>query len=134
MLLPRIPPATLFHLITFAILASAIDLAFTKPGFNKIAASGYPYFSVGEDVTVSWTTPWEETTVVVFQNVNGKVYYDILAGMRYLIPHTAPAPDRTFMLIYPRHQWSRQHDGDMDSIGSERQTSSGGNLPLLPPK
>lgn len=88
MLLPRIrsPATILLYILSFtAIFASAVDLAFTSPGFNKIAASGYPYFSVGQDVTVSWTTPWQQTTVVVFQNVNGKVYYDILAGM----PHSS---------------------------------------------
>ena len=67
-----------------ALFASAVEaLEFTKPGFNQVASSGYPYFSVGDEVDVEWTTQFDETTLVVFQRVsNGNVFYDTLAGKR----------------------------------------------------
>lgn len=84
MVLPKSIGA-LLHIATFAILASAADkLAFKSPDFSSLkkAASGYPYITLGSEVKISWSTDFEETTLAVYQKVNGNVFVQLIAGMR----------------------------------------------------
>lgn len=84
MILPKSIGA-LLHIATFAILASAADkLAFKSPHISNLkkAASGYPYLTVGSEVKISWSTDFEQTTLAVYQKVNGNVFVQLLAGMR----------------------------------------------------
>lgn len=82
MLLPTSIRA-LLHIATFAVFASAAkSLAFNSPSFSKVAASGYPYFNIGDSVKISWSTEFEQTTLLVYQKVkvSGKYFYELLAG------------------------------------------------------
>lgn len=82
MVLPKSICAVL-HIATFAIFTQAQRLAFNTPDFDNIAASGYPVVEIGSRVIIRWDTNFDETSLLVYQEVNGRAVYEVLAGMRY---------------------------------------------------
>ena len=74
----------LSYIFTFAVFSSA--LKFVEPGLNSVSGNGLPYYTIGQNVTISWTTEFEQTDLVVFQRrPDGRTFsYDLLA--RTVIP------------------------------------------------
>lgn len=84
---PAWPGALLYVLllISSAAMTLAAKMAFTSPNFDKkVAKSGYSYFMFKDEVEISWTTPFDKTTLAVFQKVKGNFYHEILASMSYV--------------------------------------------------
>lgn len=62
--------------------AAAQQLAFTSPDISALSTDyrGWHYVMQGKDVTISWTTPFQQTTLIIFEaQDNGNWTYDILA-------------------------------------------------------
>jgi hypothetical protein len=64
----------------FATLAGAQDLAFLSPDLTPVVSGGaLPHYTVGDYVGVSWTTPFEETNLLVYQLKETAYAYEVLA-------------------------------------------------------
>lgn len=62
-----------------AVFTAAQDLAFTAPNLSTTSSND---FTVGEYVGISWTTPFEQTSLILFERGDdGKWNFDTLAGM-----------------------------------------------------
>ncbi len=74
-------------LISFlAAIASAVDLAFLSPDLTPAVSGGpLPHYTVGDYVGVSWTTPFEETNLLLYQLKEKAYAYKILARMLHWI-------------------------------------------------
>lgn len=82
-MLPFKAACVISHILSFLTLASAANLAFDTPNFGAApkTADGLPYFYKDSPVTISWFTSFENTTLVVFQDLgNGTVLWELLAG------------------------------------------------------
>ena len=70
---------------TFAIIfstCSALKLAITEPDLRPVVSgAGLPHYSVGDNVTIKWTTPFRDTTLLVYQSRGDNSVYKVLAGM-----------------------------------------------------
>ena len=88
MILPN-SMCALLHIAIFAGFASAATkLAFTSPGFSQKGPASLPYFSLGQKVKISWTTPFDNTTLILYQKRDGQEFPKVLAGMP--LPHKCP--------------------------------------------
>ena len=64
----------------FATLALAQNLAFLSPDLTPVVSGGaLPHYTVGDYVGVSWTTPFEETNLLVYQLKESAYAYEVLA-------------------------------------------------------
>ena len=69
-----------FVVLYFATFALAQHLAFLQPDLTPVTSgSSRPHYTVGQDVTISWTTPFEETNLLVYQLKETAYAYDVLA-------------------------------------------------------
>ena len=68
--------------LSFASIASAANLAFTSPTFNTANGNALPVFTQGQQVTISWTTTYANTSLTVYQENDNGGYdaFDLLAG------------------------------------------------------
>ena len=57
----------LLQIASFAVFASAEKLAFKQPDLSLVTGNSLPYYTVGENVNISWTTPFKHTTLIVYQ-------------------------------------------------------------------
>jgi hypothetical protein len=73
-----------FIVLYFATFSSAQDLAFISPDLTPVVGgAALPHYTVGEYVTVQWTTPFEETNLLVYQLKETAYAYEVLA-LNYL--------------------------------------------------
>ena len=61
-------------------LGLAQQLAFTSPDLTPAVGGGeLPHYTVGDYVGISWTTPWQETNLLVYQLKETAYAYEVLA-------------------------------------------------------
>ena len=71
---------------SLATVGWAQNLSFLSPDLTPVVSGGaLPHYTVGDYVGVSWTTPFEETNLLVYQLKEKAYAYDVLAGMSYQI-------------------------------------------------
>lgn len=79
---------SLFCGALLAFVAAAQELAFISPDIAALSTDyrGWHYVMEGKDVTISWTTPFANTTLLVFEaQDDGTWTFDILGGKAVLI-------------------------------------------------
>ena len=73
----------LLSFIVTAFVSAAQNLSFIEPIIPpNVDEVALPYYTAGDEVTISWVTPFEKTTLLVYQlRDNHNWAYGILAGM-----------------------------------------------------
>lgn len=68
-----------FALVFLTTFVSAQHLQFLQPQIAASSGGNLPYYTEGDYVTVSWQTPFEETTLFIYQLDGNKYDYEVLA-------------------------------------------------------
>lgn len=69
--------------IATTLVSAAQNLSFIEPIIPpNVHGVALPYYTAGDEVTISWVTPFEKTTLLVYQLRDDQNWaYGILAGM-----------------------------------------------------
>lgn len=76
------PTCAVLYIAYFVAYVSAKKLAFVSPNLAIYEGTGsLPYYTIGTNVTIAWTTPFKQTTLRVYQQrEDGSFVADILAS------------------------------------------------------